>query len=172
LIRRLFIAVAIALVWSATPVSAPLAGAKPASTPITVADYGVYTLSVKKRVKAPGDVSGERNVVTNIRLQERTRTVFGQLGRSFGYRFRIADPTLFGRQLTLRTIFPTLRDPRTGRSGTSQSRPFIALSSGLYYDGYRFDFSWEMAEGLWRFQLLDGGKLLHEETLRVVIPLN
>lgn len=161
-----------ALVCSAIPISTALARAKPANPSVTVVEYGVFTLSVKNRVKAPGDVSGERNVVTNIRLVERTRTVFGQLGRSFGYRFRIADPKLFGRQLTLRTIFPKLRDPRTGRSGTSQSRPFIPLSDTLYYDGYRFDFRWEMAEGLWRFQLLDGDKLLHEETLRVVIPLN
>ena len=98
--------------------------------------------------------------------------MFGQLGRSIGYRFRIADPTLLGRQLTLRTAFPPLHDPETGRTGTSQSRPFMPLSSGVYYDGYRFDFLWELAEGLWRFQLLDGKKLLHEEVLRVVVPLN
>lgn len=164
MIRRLPVAVALALLWSTAPVRA--------GPSISVVDYGVYKLSVERRVKAARDVSGERNVVANVRLFRKTRTVFAQLGRSFGYRFRIADPTLLGRQLTLRTIFPKLRDPRTGRSGTSQTRPFMALSSGLYYDGYRFDFSWEMAEGLWRFQLLDGGKLLHEETLRVVIPLN
>ena len=139
---------------------------------VSVVDFGVYKLSVESRVKAPRDVSGERNVVANIRLFQRTRVVFAQLGRSFGYRFRIADPTLLGRKLTMRTVFPKLRDPRSGRSGTSQSRPFVPLSSGVYYDGYRFDFSWELAEGLWRFQLLDGNKLLHEEVLRVVVPLN
>lgn len=139
---------------------------------ISVVDYGVYKLSVAHRATAQRAISGERNVVANVRIFRRTRTIFGQLGRSFGYRFRIADPTLLGRNLTMRTTFPPLHDPQTGRRGTSQSRPFMPLSSGVYYDGYRFDFLWELAEGVWRFQLLDGNKLLHEEVLRVVIPLN
>lgn len=139
---------------------------------ITVLDFGIYKLSVERQVKAEGDVSGQRNVVANIRLFQRTRTVFAQLGRSFGYRFRVADPKLQGRLLTLRTIFPKLRNPRTGRSGTSQSRTFTAMAGSVYYDGYRFDHRWELAEGYWRFQILDGGKLIHEEKLRVVVPLN
>ena len=140
--------------------------------PISVVDFGVYKLSVDHRAAAQRAISGERNVVSNIRIFRRTRTVFAQLGRSFGYRFRIADPTLLGRRLTLRTAFPPLQDPQTGRTGTSQSRPFMPLSSGIYYDGYRFDYLWELAEGLWRFQLLDGETLLHEEVLHVVVPLN
>lgn len=140
--------------------------------PISVVDFGVYKLSVDHRAATQRAISGERNVVSNIRIFRRTRTVFAQLGRSFGYRFRIADPTLLGRRLTLRTAFPPLQDPQTGRTGTSQSRPFMPLSSGIYYDGYRFDYLWELAEGLWRFQLLDGETLLHEEVLHVVVPLN
>ena len=160
---------------SALLIVLPLAaysGAARSGTSISVVDYGVYKLSVDHRAAAQRAISGERNVVSNIRIFRRTRTVFAQLGRSFGYRFRIADPTLLGRQLTLRTAFPPLHDPQTGRRGTSQSRPFMPLSSGVYYDGYRFDYMWELAEGLWRFQLLDGEKLLHEEVLRVVVPLN
>lgn len=148
------------------------AGAARSGPAISVVDYGVYKLSIDHRAEAPRTISGERNVVSNIRIFRRTRTVFAQLGRNFGYRFRIADPTLLGRQLTLRTAFPPLRDPQTGRRGTSQSRPFMPLSNGVYFAGYRFDFMWELAEGLWRFQLLDGEKLLHEEVLRVVVPLN
>ncbi len=152
--------------------AAAFSGPAQSGPSISVVDYGIYKLSVDHRAAAHRALSGERNIVSNIRIFRRTRTVFGQLGRSFGYRFRIADPTLLGRQLTLRTAFPPLHDPQTGRRGTSQSRPFMPLSNGVYYDGYRFDFMWELAEGLWRFQLLDGEKLLHEEVLRVVVPLN
>ena len=167
---------AILLLAAGIPAGTAAAGSAPVSAQsgpsISVVDYGIYTLSVDHRAAAQRALSGERNVVSNIRIFRRTRTVFGQLGRSIGYRFRIADPTLLGRQLTLRTTFPPLLDPQTGRRGTSQSRPFMPLSNGVYYDGYRFDFMWELAEGLWRFQLLDGEKLLHEEVLRVVVPLN
>ena len=99
--------------------------------------------------------------------------MFGQLGRSFGYRFRIADHTLLGRAIdAAHRLFRRCTIRRPGAGATSQSRPFMPLSNGVYYDGYRFDFMWELAEGLWRFQLLDGEKLLHEEVLRVVVPLN
>lgn len=162
---RIFAALPFILIVSA-------AGQASGGPPISVVDYGVYKLSVDHRATAQRAISGERNVVSNIRIFRRTRTVFAQLGRSFGYRFRIADPTLLGRRLTLRTAFPPLQDPQTGRTGTSQSRPFMPLSSGVYYDGYRFDYLWELAEGLWRFQLLDGETLLHEEVLHVVVPLN
>ena len=165
---------AIPLLAAGILAGATAAGSGPAQSgqSISVVDYGVYTLSVEHQAKAQQALTGRRNVVSNIRIFRRTRTIFAQLGRSFGYRFRIADPTLLGRRLTQRIAFPPLQDPLTGRTGTSQSRPFMPLSSGVYYDGYRFDFLWELAEGLWRFQLLDGEKLLHEEVLRVVVPIN
>jgi hypothetical protein len=140
---------------------------------IEIKDWGFYDLSVDGSVPAPEDVSGSRNVVSNIRLQRQTEEIDAQLGRSFGFRFRIADPRLIGQTLTLRTIFPPLTNPETKRTMTTQDRSFVASNtSEILYDGYRFDYDWEMAEGIWTYQILHNGRVIAEKKFKVIIPLN
>ena len=140
---------------------------------VEIKDYGFYDLSVDGSVPAPEDISGSRNVVSNIRLQRQTDEIDAQLGRSFGFRFRIADPALVGRTLTLRTVFPPLSNPETKRTMSTQDRDFVVGSTGdVLYDGYRFDYDWEMAEGIWTFQILDRGRVIAEKKFKVIIPMN
>lgn len=138
---------------------------------VEIKDFGFYDLSVDGSVPAPDDVSGSRNIVSNIRLQRQTEEIDAQLGRSFGFRFRIADPKLYGQTLTLRTIFPPLTNPESKRTMTTQDRTFVG-SSELLYDGYRFDYDWEMAEGIWTFQILHKGRVISEKKFKVIIPMN
>ena len=140
---------------------------------VEIKDYGFYDLSVDGSVPAPEDISGSRNIVSNIRLQRQTDEIDAQLGRSFGLRFRIADPSLVGKTLTLRTIFPPLSNPESKRTMTTQDRPFsVGSTDDVLYDGYRFDYDWEMAEGIWTFQILHNGKVIGEKKFKVIIPLN
>lgn len=152
-----------------------LVAAAPAAqaSQVDIKDYGFYDLSVDGSVPAPDDVSGTRNVVSNIRLQRQTDEIDAQLGRSFGLRFRIADPALVGQTLTLRTIFPPLTNPESKRTMTTQDRPFaVSSTADVLYDGYRFDYDWEMAEGIWTFQVLHNGKVIGEKKFKVIIPMN
>lgn len=142
-----------------------------ASGQVEIKDYGFYDLSVDGSVPAPEDISGSRNIVSNIRLQRQTEEIDAQLGRSFGFRFRITDPALYGQQLTLRTIFPPLTNPESKRTMVTQDRPFTGTNEVLY-DGYRFDYDWEMAEGIWTFQILHNGKVIGEKKFKVIIPMN
>lgn len=140
---------------------------------VEIKDFGFYDMSVDGSVPAPDDVSGTRNIVSNIRLQRQTQEIDAQLGRSFGYRFRIADPALVGKTLTLRTIFPPLTNPESKRTMTTQDRPFaVGSTADVLYDGYRFDYDWEMAEGIWTFQILHNGKVIGEKKFKVIIPMN
>jgi hypothetical protein len=148
-----------------------LASPAAASGQVEIQDYGFYDLSVDGSVPAPDDVSGTRNIVSNIRLQRQTAEIDAQLGRSFGFRFRIADPALHGKTLTLRTIFPPLTNPESKRTMSTQDRTFTATGESLY-DGYRFDYDWEMAEGIWTFQILHNGKVIGEKKFKVIIPMN
>ena len=148
-----------------------LAAPARASGQVEIKDFGFYDLSVDGSVPAPEDVSGSRNIVSNIRLQRQTQEIDAQLGRSFGYRFRVTDPALMGQTLTLRTIFPPLTNPESKRTVTTQDRPFVGTGE-LLYDGYRFDYDWEMAEGIWTFQVLHKGRVIAEKKFKVIIPLN
>lgn len=156
---------AFALVLLAAPAGA-------ASHEIEIVDKGFYDVKVERSVPAPEDVSGERNVISEIELRRDTLVIDAQLGRSFGYRFRIKDPALAGRVLKLRTKFPPLTNPQTGRTGSVQDREFVAVPGTTYYDGYKFDYDWEMAEGDWIFQVVDGERVLSEIKFKVVIALN
>lgn len=142
-----------------------------ASGQVEIRDFGFYDLSVDGSVPAPEDISGSRNIVSNIRLQRQTEEIDAQLGRSFGFRFRVTDPALHGQQLTLRTIFPPLTNPESKRTMATQDRTFVG-SNELLYDGYRFDYDWEMAEGIWTFQVLHKGRVIAEKKFKVIIPMN
>jgi hypothetical protein len=134
---------------------------------VQIQDYGVYDLSVDGTVPAPEDVSGSRNIVSNIRLQRQTAEIDAQLGR-----FRITDPSLVGKTLTLRTTFPPLTNPESKRRMSTQDRTFVVTGTGdLLYDGYRFDYDWEMAEGTWTFQVLDGARVIAEQKFKVIVPM-
>lgn len=148
-----------------------LAAPAQASGQVEIKDFGFYDLSVDGSVPAPDDISGSRNIVSNIRLQRQTEEIDAQLGRSFGFRFRITDPALYGQQLTLRTIFPPLTNPESKRTMSTQDRHFTGTGE-LLYDGYRFDYDWEMAEGIWTFQVLHNGKVIAEKKFKVIIPMN
>jgi hypothetical protein len=140
---------------------------------VDIQDFGFYDLSVDGSVPAPEDISGSRNVVSNIRLQRQTDEIDAQLGRSFGFRFRISDPALVGKTLTLRTVFPPLSNPESKRTMTTQDRSFsVGSTTDVLYDGYRFDYDWEMAEGIWTFQVLHEGRVISEKKFKVIIPLN
>ncbi len=161
----------LAALFAAVLVALFAAAAARASGQVEILDYGFYDVSVEGSTPAPGDISEERNIVGNINLQRQAEEIDAQLGRSFGYRFRVTDPSLMGKTLTLRTTFPPLTNPKSGRTMRTQDRDFVA-TPGSTYDGYRFDYDWEMAEGIWVFQVVHNGKVIAERKFKVIIPMN
>ncbi len=152
-------------------VAAP--GAVRAASEIVVQDYGIYEAQVTGQVNAPQDISRQRNIVSNVRLIRQTRKLAAYPGRSFGFRFKITDPSLLGKRLILRTRFPKMTNPETGASSTGQTREFLVSTlNSVQYDGYRFDYRWEMAEGEWSFEIIHDGKVLTKQSFKVIVPLN
>lgn len=140
---------------------------------VTVTEYGIFAVTVTGQINAPEDVAQERNLITDIALEQETRDIPAIPGRSFGYRFRVSAPA--GTRLTLRTTFPAegLTNPDTGRTVKTQDRVMTVGAAGeVYYDGYRFDRSWEMAEGVWVFQIVHQGRVLSEQRFRIHVLVN
>jgi len=139
---------------------------------LAIVDYGLYAMRPVRSEKAPHHVSGERTIVDDIRHVKTTRLVNAQLGRVFGFRFRVTDPALDGARLTLRIRFPELTNPRTGRRQTRQEDQRTVWLHGVYQQAYGFDHVWEMAEGEWTYQVLHEDRVLAEQRFTVVVPLN
>jgi len=139
---------------------------------VKVVDFGIYFHRTIRTEAAPQHISKQRNIVENIRLKQKTEKILAQTGLSFGVRYRIVDPALYGKRLTKRIVFPPMTNPETGETANNISDTTIISSDAEQYDGYGFDHRWEMVEGTWRFQLLDGNKVIFEKKFEVVIAIN
>jgi hypothetical protein len=138
---------------------------------IDIVEYGIYTADVESAVAAPGTPAGARNVVSDVKHAATTRTIPAQLGVRFGFRF-IAVGTPSGATLPLRmvTIFP-----KPGLIAHAGARPIarseydrpVAVGATSYRD-YSFDEAWELAPGVWTFQIWYRGRKLAEQKFTVV----
>ena len=165
---RSFAAVAFALL--ALPVLAP-ARAQAEQPRIEILDHGIYATGTRTTVPMPISVSGKMNVVANVRLLQATREVMGQLGTSFGFRYRVHGVP-DGATVTIRTRHPRLTHPDTGKSMNYGEREQTVTDGGERYTGYSFDASYEIAEGEWSFQILYQGRVIGEQKFRVIVPMN
>jgi hypothetical protein len=149
-----------------------LAGAAAAEPRVEVLDYGVYTMRVTGKEPLPSSVSGTLHTVTNVELKDKTRTVVGRLGETFGFRYRLHGLPP-GARIVVRTVHPRIVHPETGRSGTGSTQEKAA--SGLAepdFTGYGFDDTYEIAEGEWRFEIEHQGRVIAVERFNVVVPIN
>jgi hypothetical protein len=140
---------------------------------VAIVDYGIYEHSVERFEAEPRHISGERVIVSSVRLMRKTDEVDAQPARMFGFQFRVTDPALIGQTVTLRRIVPPLTNPATGQTATVIERDVIVSQEGqLVLNAYRFDYGWEMAEGLWRFQVIWKGDVIAEKAIKVIVAMN
>lgn len=166
---RLF-AVAAALALMAPPGLA-LSRAMAEQPRVEILDHGTYATGTRTTAPMPISVSGKMNLVADVRLIEKTREVMGQLGTSFGFRYRVHGVP-DGAAVTIRTRHPRLTHPETGKSMNYGERDQIVTNGGERYTGYSFDASYEIAEGEWSFQVLYEGRMIGEQKFRVIFPMN
>jgi hypothetical protein len=138
---------------------------------VEIMDYGIYATGARTTIPMPMSVSGKMNLVANVRLTEKTREVLGQLGTSFGFRYRILGVPS-GAKVTIRTLHPRLTNPETGKSMNYGEREQDAGDSSERYTGYSFDSSYEIAEGEWAFQIIYEGRVIGEQKFKVIVPIN
>jgi hypothetical protein len=160
------------LVAAALALVLALASSAAANQRVEIVDYGVYDHTVTEVIPAPKEVAGERSLVTNLRVREQTTVIDAQKSRMFGYQFRVTDPALIGKTLTIRKLVPRLTNPKTGQSATVIESEVTAQAGTLHLNAYGFDYGWERAEGEWTFQVLYRGEVLAEKKFKVILPMN
>lgn len=135
-------------------------------------EFGLFSTKAVRNVPQPISVSGQMTLVSNIKLLKKTRLVVGQLGRSFGFRYRLMGLPPDAR-VTIRTTHPKLTHPETGKAMTYSSRTRGASPNGQWsYTGFTFDHRYELAEGIWKFQIVYQGKVIGEQSFKVVLLMN
>lgn len=135
-------------------------------------EFGLFTTNKVKEVKQPVSVSGVMTIVSNVKLIKRTRLIVGQLGRSFGVNYRVYGLPP-GAVITIRTEHPKITHPETGKTMGFSMRTRQAPPNGVKsYTGFTFDHRYELAEGIWKFQILYKGKVIGEQSFKVVLLMN
>jgi hypothetical protein len=150
-----------------------LAAAAPAaaeSSRVAIIEYGIYAAGAMTHVPAPDQIGGQR-WRAETRLIEKTETVAGQLGRIFGIRVQVNDPALLGKTVTMRIRHPKMTAP-SGRSGTETfyktSTPPGQREIGYFF---AFEYTYEIAEGDWTFEVVHDGKVLAAKKFRVLVNM-
>lgn len=167
MIRRLTVPIAGLLFLVAAPHAAAAAGPS-----VEVVEFGLFETGQVRRIALPKSAAGEMNLVGHVRLIRSAAVIAAQPGRSFGWRYRLLHVPP-GSSIVLRTIHPPLTNPKTGRTmAFSERRVRISQPENIRYTGYTFDNAWEMAEGVWRFQVLYRGRIIGERSFKIVVPLN
>lgn len=161
---RSFFIYFVVLVLSAAPVRAE-------PPRVEMLDHGIYVTGPGTRVPMPISVSGQMNLVSNVRLTKETREVMGQLGTAFGFRYRVHGVPE-GATVTIRTRHPKLTNPETGRSMDYGEREQAVSPGEERYTGFSFDATYEIGEGEWSFQIIYRGQVLGEQKFKVVVPIN
>jgi hypothetical protein len=170
-LARVFAAVAV-LAIAAAPSLAADGDAKRAQR-VEIVDHGIYEHKVERFEAEPRHISGERVIVSRVTLLRKADEVDAQPGRMFGFQFRITDPALIGQTVTLRRVVPPLTNPATGQTSIVIERDVVLAQEGqLVLNAYRFDYGWEMAEGLWRFQVIWKGEVIAEKVIKVIVAMN
>lgn len=153
-------------------VAAPAYAADGVGQRVSIVDYGIYEHRVDRFEAEPKHISRERVIVSGVMLLRKADEVDAQPGRMFGFQFRVTDPALVGQTITLRRIVPPLTNPATGETATTIERDLVVSHENqLVLNAYRFDYGWEMAEGLWRFQVLFKGEVIAEKAIKVIVPM-
>jgi hypothetical protein len=149
---------------------APARAAEPTAK---ISNYGVYEIRQSGTTeKADRTVAGELRPVDAHRLIEKTDEVVGQLGNTFGIEVDLNGLPEGPVTLVIRTIHPPLTNSETGKTMTVSEFDWTVTQRDNVYFGFTFDYKWEIGEGLWKKQIVYNGKVLAEQTFKVVVPMN
>jgi hypothetical protein len=129
-------------------------------------DYGVYAVSVGKKVEDE-NVAGGLRLSYGERLIKSTDQVDAIIGTSFGYRYRLNGPVSNVR-VTIKVSHPALHDPSTGKEfQTSEWSQIVPAGTVNWNTGWVFDHDWEIMPGEWTLKLYIADKKLFEKSFVV-----
>lgn len=136
---------------------------------VEIIDFGLYDLSLGETLEAPETGTGVTTMVSNETLLQETRVIPARVGVEFGYRYQITgvEP---GSEITLLYVLkrPPLVHPDTGDISRMDRHEKTSAAGEADFDGYGFEFDWEMVSGEWSFEIYDRDRLLSAQSFTVI----
>ena len=137
---------------------------------VEIVEWGIYRDKRTGVTPAPLAVTGTTNLVTNVRLQQKTTTIPALVGMTFGIEYKVvgAHPGSIVR-LRCVTRLPKqgVTNPGTGKTFAVSEFETDAMVGSTTYLGYSFDYDWEVETGPWTLEIWHGDRKLAEKTFLV-----
>jgi Domain of unknown function (DUF3859) len=140
---------------------------------IEIVETGIYRAETASIEYAPDTATRQRNILSETQILVATTRIEAKVGLHFGMRYRVVGrPNGVTVRLTSVTQFPGsgLKNPATGRLVARGEHPLFATVGAINYRGYVFEHDWEVAPGLWTFELWDGKRKLASQAFNVIKP--
>ncbi len=138
---------------------------------VKMTDYGIYIRTKPTAlIDAPNTQTGVVNDKMKYKFTERTLTVPGAVGTSFGYQWTFSAPAGTPPvEFSMRTIHPPTKNPKTGETATIDQYTKEYSPNTTMLRGFTFEEEWEIAPGKWTMQVYLGDKVILEKTFTVVV---
>jgi hypothetical protein len=137
---------------------------------VEIVEWGIYRDERTGVAPAPLAVTGTTNLVTNVRLQQKTTTIPALVGMTFGIRYQVVGGrpgTMVRLRCVTRLPGQGVTNPRTGKIFAVSEFETDAVVGSTTYLGYSFDYDWEVETGPWTLEIWHDGRKLAEKTFQV-----
>ena len=137
------------------------------TTGVEIIEHGIYAARQSGKEATDGTTRGERVLLRDITLLEKTTTIPGTVGTRFGFYYSLTGSRGNDLDATIRIIHPATRNPKTRKETTVETWTQKCRVGMPHYAGFTFDEEWEIAPGEWKIQVLDNKRLLAEKVFLV-----
>ncbi|OUR85376.1 hypothetical protein A9Q77_00710 [Marinomonas sp. 42_23_T18] len=135
---------------------------------VAVVDYGIYELVSIREVDNETAIAGSSLVTKSQKLTEKTAVVVADAGITFGVSFKVTGiPPKRALMLREVMIFPEMTDPDSQMTQSYYEVTEEYRNNDVAFEGFTFEYDWEMVKGDWTYQLYYQDTLLAEQVFDV-----
>ena len=137
---------------------------------IDIQKSGIYQGDVVAKIELKDSPIGTVDILKNPTIVEETTTVAAKVGVRFGTQYLVVGtPKGAGVPLKFVIVFPEqgLRQPGTPEPIYQNDYVANRKIGDSRYQGYTFEFDWELVPGVWKFQIWHESRKLAEQAFTV-----
>jgi hypothetical protein len=140
---------------------------------IEILEYGIFERGAVLGEFSPPNMGYRHQSVAGLTHLETTRVIPGQIGVTFGIRYRVEGNGI-GIPVPLKVVlrFPPqgLYSPEFREALHSDATEGIRNLGEDDFSAHTFDYPWEIEPGIWTFEIWHGDEKLAEEQFEVITP--
>jgi hypothetical protein len=140
---------------------------------INIIAKGVYQAEVTEKIQDPSQATGQRQMLSGIKLVENTTSIPAKNPIQFGFQYMITGtPNDTKISVKMVTLYPKegLKNPQTHETKYRDEYAIERTVGATHFKGYKIDSDWEAVPGVWTFQIWYQNRKLAEQSFTLARP--